>query len=131
MKKLEMRENYYRLPFGCQMTKDPMYEDVYVFYVSAGMMSGTVVLSARSVNHESSLSFGKDMAVGIDMESGEYVYINCAHILKVVPKTMVTVTYMSEGSENIDDIIVDAFLIKKGTTLNIISATKPPKGVLR
>ena len=131
MNKLEMRGNDYRLPFGCKMTKDPMYEDVYVFYISAGMMSDTVVLSAMRMSHESALSFGKDMAVGYDMASHERVYVNCANILKVIPKTMVTVAYKPEGSDNIDDIIVDTFLIKRDTTLNITDGAKPPKGVLK
>lgn len=126
MKKLEMRENNYRLPFGCQMTKDPMYEDVYVLYISAGTMSDTLVLSARNINHESSMPFGRDMVIGGDVRNGERVYINCTHILKVIPKVMVTVEFKPEGDDN---VITDCFLIKADTKLNITNDNELPNEV--
>lgn len=128
MNKLEMRGNNYRLLFGCQMAKDPMYEDVYVLYISAGKMSDTLVLSARNINHESSMPFGKSMVIGEDVESGERVYINCAHILKVIPKVMVTVEFKTEGNDN---VITDCFLIKADTKLNISNDNELPKEALK
>ena len=128
MNKLEMRGNDYRLPYGCQMTKDPMYEDVYVLYISAGTMSDILVLSARNINYESSMPFGKDMVIGKDVESGERVYINCANILKVIPKVMVTVKFKPEGNDN---EIIDCFLIKADTELNISDDNELPKEVFK
>lgn len=127
MKELELRDSTYRLPKGCKITKVPVCEDVYVVYIAAGTMSDTVVLSAKTICHESSLSFGKDMVVGKNVKSDERVYINCAHILKVVPRTMVTVVCKPE---NDNDVIVDIFLIKRDTKLNIVDDNKLSKEVL-